>query len=340
MNINSKLPNGATVSDQWSDYEAVAPAAEALRQHIRDIGLEPDSIRSVVQLGSADAGNKDDFAERFNVTTDDSIPYFGNGEGQGIRRYGLELMGGSSVEAGHKGRLDIGIAGSESHVVLGFRGRIAHLHEGATANQCVRPLRVAALTGPVKNAVISNACGILKADGESAETDTIQPGMTTVATGLMNLTGGYSALQGRPEQMWGKESFDSMREALPKWMIEEAKKIAKELNIPLPEVIYAQHIATRRYQFPAESKMIKGFGADLVGKSTVIEAEVLPGLGMKNAIVLPRPTNYAEGIRADWQPTITHEHVGEVGAQGNTEFTELVYRLLIAAENRENTTNI
>ncbi|HKZ77781.1 MAG TPA: hypothetical protein VJ124_05605, partial [Pyrinomonadaceae bacterium] len=74
----------------------------------------------------------------------------------------------------------------------------------------------------------------------------------------------------------------------------------------------------------AEIHMLRTFGADAVGMSTVPEAIVARQMGM-NVLGLSCITNMAAGISD--QP-INHEEVMETGERVRTTFTQLLRRLI------------
>ncbi len=75
-----------------------------------------------------------------------------------------------------------------------------------------------------------------------------------------------------------------------------------------------------RFETPAEIKMIKQWGGDLVGMSNVPEVVLAREAGLCYA-TLALPTNYAAGI----SPTpLTHEEVLEIMARGKPELDRLL----------------
>jgi len=70
--------------------------------------------------------------------------------------------------------------------------------------------------------------------------------------------------------------------------------------------------------------MMRGFGADAVGMSTVPEAIVARQMGMK-VLGISCITNMAAGIGEN---PINHEEVMETGHQVREEFTQLLRRVI------------
>jgi purine-nucleoside phosphorylase len=71
--------------------------------------------------------------------------------------------------------------------------------------------------------------------------------------------------------------------------------------------------------------MMRGFGADAVGMSTVPEAIVARQMGMK-VLGISCITNMAAGIG---ESPINHEEVMETGQQVREKFTQLLRRVIV-----------
>jgi purine-nucleoside phosphorylase len=71
--------------------------------------------------------------------------------------------------------------------------------------------------------------------------------------------------------------------------------------------------------------MLRGFGADAVGMSTVPEAIVARQMGMK-VLGISCITNMAAGIS---ETPINHEEVMETGQQVREKFTQLLRRVIV-----------
>jgi purine-nucleoside phosphorylase len=88
-----------------------------------------------------------------------------------------------------------------------------------------------------------------------------------------------------------------------------AKTVATELCIPIKEGVYAAMLGPC-YETPAEIRMLRTLGADVVGMSTVPEVIVANHMGMKS-LAISCVTNMAAGILPQ---KINHEEVLEAGA--------------------------
>jgi purine-nucleoside phosphorylase len=78
------------------------------------------------------------------------------------------------------------------------------------------------------------------------------------------------------------------------------------------------------YETPAEIKMFKTLGADMVGMSTVPEAIVANYMGV-NVLAISLITNLASGIS---KTKLAHEEVVELGRLAGEKFTKLVKKII------------
>jgi purine-nucleoside phosphorylase len=152
--------------------------------------------------------------------------------------------------------------------VLYYKGRI-HSYQGYDAGQTVFPVRLAALLG-VKVLVMTNATGGLQPHH--------QAGDLVLVSDHLNLTG-LNPLRGELPPDWGPR-FPDMTGAYDPRLRALALARAAELGIPLSEGVYAG-LAGPSYETPAEVRMLRTLGADLVGMSVVSN----PGAGLSDAPV-------------------------------------------------------
>ncbi len=299
---------------QKRDYDRASRAADVVRDKIRDHGLDPDLLRtgSAVVLGSG-LQRKDKFPSRLGehplTIPFRDIPTLKENTGKPAPGHSLELMIGP-------------LEGDEKHLVAAFLGR-KHLYEDHTADACVFYVRMLKLLG-VDVLGITNAAGILNHRE-------IKRGDVVMIRDCMNRTG-TSALHGPTEAMWG-EPFTSMKDMLPEWIIAKAREIAtKTLRWKrLPSGVYLQDRGSlRRYQTAAESQEMKILGADLVGKSTVIELEAAQDAGIPHKFAATLATNYAFGMLPASQPEVTSGHVVEEGEKNADKFSAFLSLLLQA----------
>src|SRR5581483_10083718 len=86
------------------------------------------------------------------------------------------------------------------------------------------------------------------------------------------------------------------------------RAVAHEVDPTLQEGVYA-HWPGPAFETPAEIRMLRTLGADLVGMSTVPEAIAAHALGAE-VLALSLPTNWAAGIT---EHKLSHEEVIEAG---------------------------
>jgi len=101
-----------------------------------------------------------------------------------------------------------------------------------------------------------------------------------------------------------------MSEAYSRQFRQIAMDVAVDQCIPLTEGVYAAMLGPC-YETPAEIRMLRVVGADLVGMSTVPEVIVANYLGIK-VLGISCVTNMAAGVLP--QTKIHHEEVLETGA--------------------------
>ena len=106
-------------------------------------------------------------------------------------------------------------------------------------------------------------------------------------------------------------------------LLEVARKAASECNVSLRQGVYIM-VAGPNYETPAELRLLRQWGADAVGMSTVPEVLVARHGGMK-VVGISAITNMA---RADSDEPVNHEEVLAVAEQVRPRFTRLVKTLL------------
>ncbi|HSM52498.1 MAG TPA: purine-nucleoside phosphorylase, partial [Thermoanaerobaculia bacterium] len=157
--------------------------------------------------------------------------------------------------AGHD--LGVDLLDLAGRTALYFRGRL-HAYQGYEAGQVVFPVRLAGLLG-ARVLVVTNASG------------GISPGLAAgdlvLITDQLNLTG-RTPLWGEPPAAWGPR-FPDLADAYDPGLCELAQREAARLEIALAAGVYAG-LPGPAYETPAEVRMLRTLGADLVGMSTVL----------------------------------------------------------------------
>lgn len=195
-----------------------------------------------------------------------------------------ELPGFSApVVAGHGGSV-ICLRTPNGKVAALFTGR-THFYEGRGVNAVVHGVRTAAAAGAT-TLVLTNGCGSLNPEWG--------PGTPVLLRDHINLTAA-TPLHG--------PDFIDMSEVYSQRLRDLAHQVAPEL----PEGVYVQ-FGGPQYETPAEVRMAKVLGGDLVGMSTALEAIAARAAGMEilgislatnlAAGISPEPLNHAEVIAA------------------------------------------
>lgn len=171
----------------------------------------------------------------------------------------------STVES-HAGRLLIGTLGKKR--VMAMQGRF-HRYEGYSLQQVTFPVRVLQALG-AKTLILSNACGGMRADW--------QAGDLMLLSDHINMLGD-NPLVGPNDDALGPR-FPDMSRPYDAELAGLARSVADGLGIPLREGVYVA-VAGPNLETPAEYRMLRGLGADVVGMSTVPEVIVARHGGMR-----------------------------------------------------------
>jgi purine-nucleoside phosphorylase len=184
--------------------------------------------------------------------------------------------------AGHAGRLVVGEMGSVPVAVM--QGRV-HAYEGWSAEDLTFGVRLLAATG-VRALLLTNAAGAVNPD--------LAPGDLVRITDHLNLTG-LNPLTGPNDDRIGPR-FPDMSQAYDPQLGALLEASAGRLGIALGTGVYAG-LAGPSYETPAEIRMLRTLGADLVGMSTVLEVIAARHAGVRVAAV-SLVTNLAAGLTA------------------------------------------
>ena len=164
-----------------------------------------------------------------------------------------------STAPSHTGKLVFGKL-YDKYVVF-MQGRL-HYYEGYTMQDITFPIRVLKSLG-IEYLIVTNAAGSLNAN--------MIPGDVILLNNHINFMGD-SPLRGKNYTELG-ERFPSMHEPYDKELIKKAKDIALKNDFEVKEGVYIA-VAGPNLETKSESLMLAGFGADLVGMSTVPEVIV------------------------------------------------------------------
>ena len=202
-----------------------------------------------------------------------------------------------STVYGHSGRLVIGEL--EDQPVFVMQGRVHH-YEGYSMSQVTLPVRVMLRLG-LEMMFVTNAAGGINPEFE--------PGDVMLITDNLNLLGmtGANPLMGPNIDELGSR-FPDMSQAYDRDLMAEARKVAKENNIPLQEGVYCA-LSGPSFESPADLRFLHVVGADAVGMSTAPEVIVARHGGMR-VLGLSGISNKSN---LDGSTITTHDEVIEAG---------------------------
>ena len=192
----------------------------------------------------------------------------------------------------HKGEISFGKL--EGIDVALQRGRI-HYYEGYSMNEVTFPARVWGELG-VKRYFATNAAGGINRS--------LAPGDLVLIYDHINFMGN-NPLIGPNESMWNVRFPDMTRSYVNKFSA-LVEKAAINAGVNLSKGVYIAFTGPS-YETPAEIRMARAMGADVVGMSTVPEVIVANAMGMEVAVI-SFVSNFAAGITM--QP-LTEEEVLE-----------------------------
>lgn len=215
----------------------------------------------------------------------------------------------ASTAVGHAGKLVIGSLDALPLAVMAGR---AHLYEGNTPAQVTHGVRVLRAIG-VRSLVLTNAAGGID--------KTLDRGGLVLVSDHINLQG-MNPLVGPNDDACGPR-FPDMSDAYCREFRDIAKSVAADLAVPLTEGVYAAMLGPC-YETPAEIRMLRTMGADVVGMSTVPEVIVANHMSMK-VLAISCVTNMAAGILPQ---KINHEEVLETGVMVRETLVRLLKAVL------------
>ncbi|MBV9515655.1 MAG: purine-nucleoside phosphorylase [Mycobacteriaceae bacterium] len=184
--------------------------------------------------------------------------------------------------------------------ILVFLGRI-HAYEGYDPRQVVHPVRTAAAAG-VGAVVLTNAAGALR--------DDYRIGHPVLISDQLNLTGRSPLI--------GAQFVDMVDAYSPR-----LRALARTIEPALPEGVYAG-LQGPQFETPAEIRMLRSLGADLVGMSTVHETIAARAAGLE-VLGLSLVTNLAAGMTGE---PISHDKVLETGRRSASRMGALLARVV------------
>lgn len=177
--------------------------------------------------------------------------------------------------------------------VLAFMGRV-HLYEGHHPNVVAHAVRTAVRAG-CRAIVLTNAAGGLR--------DGMWAGQPVLIADHLNLTG-RTPLLGRNDDRIGPRFPDMSTAYSPR-----LRDLSRTVDPELEEAVYCGFLGPT-YETPAEVRMARTLGADLVGMSTVLEAIAAAHAGAE-VLAVSLVTNLAAGVTDE---VLDHDDVLAVAA--------------------------
>ena len=268
--------------------EMYRASADHIEAAIKNAGLAAPALAVILGSGLGAYAMSDAVSDRIVIPYRD-IPHFP-----------------TSTVSYQKGELVIGVVGGKT--VMFFNGRF-HFYEGWEMWQTAYPVNVCHLLG-VPKMIITNAAG-------GINTEVLEPGDLVILTDHIKLCA-ESPVRGRNESAFGERFFD-MQAVYDREMRALAHTCAENLGMKLKEGVYA-YMTGPQFETPAEIRMLRIVGADVVGMSTVPEIIAAAHCGMK-VLGISCVTNFAAGVTG---AAMTEEEVLETSAKTMNKFCALL----------------
>lgn len=197
---------------------------------------------------------------------------------QGSDRIPYEKIPGwkRSTAPGHAGQLVIGTL--EGTTVAVMKGRL-HYYEGYDIDEVVFPIRVFKAMG-IETLILTNACGGLNPAYKAGDLMVISDHINFMAV---------NPLRGPNDDSRGPRFPDMVGT-----YTEELRTLAHSVDPDLREGVYVA-VTGPNYETPAELRMLRRWGADAVGMSTVPEVLVARHAGMR-ILAIATVTDMATGL--------------------------------------------
>lgn len=211
----------------------------------------------------------------------------------------------------HAGKLILGKC--EGKNIVCMSGRF-HYYEGYDFNDLSIAVRVIRLLGTSK-IIVTNASGAVNAD--------YKPGDIAVICDHINLMG-VAPTRGENITQFGKRFFD-MTHAYDPELTSTALRIAAENGIDVHKSVY-QFFCGPQFETPAEIKVARLLGADLVGMSTVPEVITAAHCGLRT-LGISLITNMAAGVS---DALVDGDDVTAVSAKVAKKFGEYIKNIIKA----------
>jgi purine-nucleoside phosphorylase len=204
---------------------------------------------------------------------------------------------------GHPGKLIL--AQDEGKDILIMKGRV-HFLEGYSMSVVTLPTRVMRCLG-IENLILTNSAGGLS--------DQIETGDIMLISDHINLPGlaGWDPLRGQNIDEFGPR-YPDMSVVYDQDLRQIAREVASETGIKIKE---GKYICTLGPCFltPSDLNILRLFGADAVGMSTIPEAIVGRHAGLRILGI---------SCITDTNEDVAHENVLKIGAEMSTRLGQLI----------------
>jgi purine-nucleoside phosphorylase len=217
-----------------------------------------------------------------------------------------------STVAGHAGRLVVGDVGGVTCAAM--QGRV-HYYEGQDIKNVIFPVRSLVRLG-IDTIILTNAAGGCN--------PSYKPGNLVLISDHINLMPEHP-LRGDNDERLGVR-FPDMTQAYSPELRAIAQSVSEHQSKErLPEGVYCA-LQGPSYETPAEIRMVRALGGDLVGMSTVPEVIAARHMGAR-VLGISCVTNLAAGMSGK---PLSHEEVTETATAVRERFVALLDGILTA----------
>lgn len=206
-----------------------------------------------------------------------------------------------STAPGHAGELVVGTLGGKPVAVM--KGRL-HYYEGYPMTAVTYPIRVFKALG-IDTVILTNAAGGLNPGFKAGDLMVIEDHISFFPE---------NPLRGANDEALGPRFPDMLGTYTP-----ELRALARSVDDDLREGVYVG-VPGPNFETPAELRMLRAWGADAVGMSTVPEVLVARHMGMR-VLAIATITDMALGDRPEH---VSHELVLEVANRAGRRLGEVV----------------
>jgi purine-nucleoside phosphorylase len=214
-----------------------------------------------------------------------------------------------STVVGHKGEITL-VNYAGKNVIL-FSGRI-HFYEGYKLSHCLLPIHLIKKLACDK-LILTNAAGGINKN--------FIPGDLMLASSFngFGIKKEFAELFG----VVSDSAINNFRNLPAKSLNEKIKSAAEKENLKIKEGVY-WFAKGPSYETPSEVRMIKIYGGDAVGMSTVHEAFYSALLGIQTSSI-SCITNFASGIS---KQKLSHSEVTETASRIKSKFESLLKAII------------